>query len=130
MAIRTRITRPRDIAVCIGCGCDDFHACRDDAHESPCSWERVDYDAGRGVCSACPEWVSAWDAGDRAVRVSTGGLGQPDRDSHLDFVPGMSSSSTTLQPGSLDAARRIAASVSDAAATDDRAGRFHLGSSS
>ncbi|WP_197420740.1 MULTISPECIES: hypothetical protein [unclassified Burkholderia] len=130
MTTKTRITLPRDIAVCISCGCDDFHACWDDAHESPCFWERVDCGAGLGVCSACPERASAWDASDRTGRVPSGGLDQSDPDSHLDFVPGTSSSSTTRQPGGLDAARRIEASVSDAAATDDRAGRFHNGSSS
>ncbi|WP_080446723.1 hypothetical protein [Burkholderia ubonensis] len=69
MVNKTRITRPRVVAVCIGCGCDDFHACWDDANESPCFWERVDCGAGLGVCSACAECVGAWDAGDRAVRV-------------------------------------------------------------
>ncbi|WP_198293993.1 hypothetical protein [Burkholderia ubonensis] len=69
MTIKTRITRSRVVAVCIGCGCDDFHACWDDTNESPCFWERVDCGAGLGVCSACPECVGAWDAGDRAVRV-------------------------------------------------------------
>ncbi|MDY7806119.1 hypothetical protein [Burkholderia stagnalis] len=115
-------------ALCIGCGCDDFHACWDDAHESPCFWKRVDRRAGLGVCSACPECVSAWDAGDRTVRVPSGALAPSDRDSHLDFDPGTGASSTTPQPASMDAARRFAASASDAAATDDRAGLFHNGS--
>ncbi|RQQ01060.1 hypothetical protein DF164_28385 [Burkholderia stagnalis] len=116
-------------ALCIGCGCDDFHACWDDARESPCFWKRVDRGAGLGVCSACPECVSAWDAGDHTVRVPSGGLDASDLDSHLDFGPGASSSSTMPQPGSIDP-RRFAASVSDEAATDDRVGRFHIGSSS
>lgn len=59
----------RHVATCIGCGCDDDHACWDDAQDAPCSWARVDYAAGLGVCSACPELVSAWDAGDREIRV-------------------------------------------------------------
>jgi hypothetical protein len=46
-------------ASCIGCGCDDFHACPDG-----CSWLRVDYDEGKGVCSECEEHVEAWDRGD------------------------------------------------------------------
>ena len=115
-------------ALCIGCGCDDFHACWDDAHESPCFWKRVDRRAGLGVCSACPECVSAWDAGDRTVRVPSGGVARSDHDSHLDFDPGTSASSTTPHPGSMDAARRFAASASDDAATDGRAGLFHNGS--
>lgn len=57
------------IATCIGCGCDDDHACWDDAQDAPCSWVRVDYTAGLGVCSACPDLVYAWDAGDREIRV-------------------------------------------------------------
>ncbi len=58
-----------DVAMCIGCGCDDFHACWDDEAGEPCHWLRVDYDASLGVCSACPEVVSDWDAGDREIRV-------------------------------------------------------------
>lgn len=58
-----------NLALCIGCGCDDNHACWDDAHDSPCFWERVDYAAGLGVCSACPECVATWDAGSREPRV-------------------------------------------------------------
>lgn len=48
------------VASCIGCGCDDFHAC---GHG--CWWMRVDYAAGLGVCSQCPEHIEAWDRGDR-----------------------------------------------------------------
>lgn len=59
----------RHVATCIGCGCDDDHACWDDAQDAPCSWTRVDYTVGLGVCSACPELVSAWDTGDREIRV-------------------------------------------------------------
>ncbi|TCW78691.1 hypothetical protein C5O80_30755 [Burkholderia sp. SRS-46] len=117
-------------ALCIGCGCDDFHACWDDARESPCFWKRVDRGAGLGVCSACPECVSAWDAGDRTVRVPSGALARSDLDSHLDFGPGTGASSTTPQPASMDAARRFAASVSDDAVIEDRVGCFHIGSSS
>lgn len=49
------------IATCIGCGCDDNHACRD-AFDDPCYWLRVDYKAGIGVCSECPQKVDSWDA--------------------------------------------------------------------
>lgn len=47
------------LASCIGCGCDDFHACEDG-----CYWLRVDYEEGLGVCSACAEFEAQWDAGD------------------------------------------------------------------
>ncbi len=50
------------IATCIECGCDDLHAC-----EGGCSWERVDYDAGLGVCSECGHRVEDWDCGDRTL---------------------------------------------------------------
>lgn len=47
------------VASCIGCGCDDFHAC-----EGGCWWLRVDYEEKRGVCSCCAEFEAQWDAGD------------------------------------------------------------------
>lgn len=57
------------VSTCIGCGCDDLHACYDEPRDAACFWERVDRHAGHGVCSACPEYIDAWDAGDRAFRV-------------------------------------------------------------
>lgn len=56
------------IAFCIGCGCDDYHACLDHKRGQPCHWTRVDYGEGKGVCSVCEELAPAWDAGDRKVR--------------------------------------------------------------
>lgn len=54
------------LATCIGCGCDDNHACAGDGLDSGCYWVRVDRRAGLGVCSACPETeVKRWDSGDR-----------------------------------------------------------------
>ncbi len=53
------------IATCIGCGCDDFHACQDD--HGPCHWLAVDYNAGRGVCSCCEDQLARWNAGQRSV---------------------------------------------------------------
>lgn len=47
-------------AVCIGCGCDDNHACPDG-----CWWLRVDRADAKGVCSECEAHVEAWDRGDR-----------------------------------------------------------------
>lgn len=58
-----------EIATCIGCGCNDLQACWDEEAGQPCSWLRVDRKARLGVCSACPEVVSDWDAGDRTLRV-------------------------------------------------------------
>lgn len=52
------------IATCIGCACTDMQACVADGE--PCYWLRLDRDAGRGVCSACPGHVEAWDKGDRS----------------------------------------------------------------
>lgn len=46
------------VAACIGCGCNDFRAC-----EKRCSWLRVNYATGRGVCSNCAGWIPAFDSG-------------------------------------------------------------------
>lgn len=46
-------TKVEDIATCIGCGCDDLHACV--AGGEPCRWLDVDRTRGLGVCSECPE---------------------------------------------------------------------------
>lgn len=55
------------LAVCIGCGCDDMHACL-----GGCSWLRVDYVAHKGVCSQCGHETARWDAGQRhmSARIS------------------------------------------------------------
>jgi len=50
--------------VCIGCGCDDMHACVDDVTEQPCHWLAVDPIIARGVCSACPGEMARWERGD------------------------------------------------------------------
>lgn len=47
-----------DKATCVGCGCDDDHACAEG-----CFWLRVDYQIGQGVCSECPSHVVDWDRG-------------------------------------------------------------------
>jgi hypothetical protein len=64
------MTTTEKIATCIGCGCDDLHAC-EDALFSPCSWLRVDYKSGVGVCSECPDEVARFDAGDRTTGVAS-----------------------------------------------------------
>lgn len=58
-----------ELAYCIGCGCHDEHACWDEEAGGACSWLRLDRGARLGVCSACPDVVAAWDAGDRSLRV-------------------------------------------------------------
>lgn len=57
------------LAVCIGCDCDDFHACTDKDGNS-CHWLRLDREAGIGVCAQCPDSVVEWDA---RVRAKAGG---------------------------------------------------------
>lgn len=54
------------IPYCIGCGCDDYHACMEKDGE-PCCWLVVDYEEGRGVCSCCAEHLDRWVAGDREI---------------------------------------------------------------
>lgn len=46
------------LATCIGCGCDDLHACAD-LFGDPCYWLTVDRAAGTGVCSQCRECLPA-----------------------------------------------------------------------
>lgn len=52
-------------ATCIGCRCDDLHACESDSAGKPCHWLTVDRESGLGVCSECSEYLSRWHAGDR-----------------------------------------------------------------
>lgn len=54
--------------ICIGCSCDDFHACWDEKTDQPCHWLRVDDDNGVGVCSCCTEHVERYDAGERDIQ--------------------------------------------------------------
>lgn len=49
---RRRRERPLMVVACIGCGCDDLHAC-DDAMGGACHWVAVNHDTRRGVCSEC-----------------------------------------------------------------------------
>lgn len=57
----------KNIATCIGCGCDDYHACYDPNTGQGCSWVKVDRESGLGVCSVCLEHVERWDNGDRTI---------------------------------------------------------------
>lgn len=64
------------LAHCIGCGCHDEAACHDEATGEACSWLAVDYEEGKGVCSACPDELERWESGDlsMAVPIDTEGL--------------------------------------------------------
>lgn len=42
------------VVVCIGCGCDDMHACADE-DGTPCHWVAVNLKHLVGICSACAE---------------------------------------------------------------------------
>lgn len=57
--------KPQPINFCIGCGCDDFHACIDPATGGGCSWLIKQLHAG--VCNCCSDAMTRWDAGDRKV---------------------------------------------------------------
>jgi hypothetical protein len=76
------------LATCIGCACDDDHACVGEGLDSACSWVRLDRDAGLGVCSACPGTdVSRWDTGDRQVRALRTILGNWQHFERVDLAP-------------------------------------------
>lgn len=56
--------------LCIGCGCDEEHACSVLGEGSiGCWWLRFEAETRRGVCSACEDQVKAWDAGERALQL-------------------------------------------------------------
>jgi len=61
---------PRKVSVCIGCGCDDEHACILEVGgfiKEACYWLEVDRTLGRGVCSGCPRKLAAWRKGNREL---------------------------------------------------------------
>ncbi len=62
------------VATCIGCGCDDYHACFDEKCGHTCYWLRIDRKVKRGVCSCCEDAVIAWDAGSREMQVKNDAL--------------------------------------------------------
>lgn len=66
---------PRKVAICIGCGCDDNHACKDPVDDLPCSWLAIDRSRHRGVCSCCPRRLEAFKKGSRHLT-----RGGPSRD--------------------------------------------------
>lgn len=51
-------------AICIGCGCDEDHACPGThTPDIGCWWLRFDAGTNTGVCSACEDLVKPWDNG-------------------------------------------------------------------
>lgn len=63
------------LAYCVVCGCHDLAACHDPIADRPCSWLALDRPAGLGVCSACPEGLVRWQAGDRERDVPVATVG-------------------------------------------------------
>lgn len=55
------------VARCVGCGCDDNHACFDEQKSAVCTWLRLDRAVRLGVCSACPGHIDRWDRGERSL---------------------------------------------------------------
>lgn len=57
------------LCVCIGCGCDDLHACRTEGffEEEACSWLVQSADRKLGVCSACLTWLTEFRKGNREL---------------------------------------------------------------
>lgn len=58
-------TSQNQVATCIGCGCTDNRACINEDTGEACHWLAVDYAAGVGVCSKCPDDLDRWEKGDR-----------------------------------------------------------------
>jgi hypothetical protein len=52
------------ICQCIGCGCDDNHACQDLLGD-PCGWLVKSRSGRLGVCTQCPATMRLWEAGKR-----------------------------------------------------------------
>jgi hypothetical protein len=59
------------LCVCIGCGCDDLHACRvlTFFDPEPCAWLIQSSDRKLGVCSACPAEVARFKKKNRELSV-------------------------------------------------------------
>lgn len=54
---------------CIGCGCDEAHACATDAARGLCWWMRFSARHRAGVCSYCEDQLEHWDGGGRTPRL-------------------------------------------------------------
>jgi hypothetical protein len=57
------------LCVCIGCGCDDLHACRTAGFlgDEACCWLLQSADRKLGVCSSCPSEAGRFKKGDRKL---------------------------------------------------------------
>jgi len=53
---------------CIGCGCDDLHAC-EDLIGTPCGWAVRSQSGRLGVCTQCPTALVLWKRGKRYFTV-------------------------------------------------------------
>ena len=60
--------------ICACCG--RAEAREDDSESESIVWLRKDAELGLGVCSACPEWLDAWDRGTRDVRLHSDPAGE------------------------------------------------------
>ena len=52
---------------CIGCGCDEVHACANPHSDTACWWMRFNAEDHAGVCSRCEDLVEHWDRGGHAL---------------------------------------------------------------
>jgi hypothetical protein len=52
--VRHRKPHTIHVVVCIGCACDDLHAC-ETAAGGACYWVAVDHKRHVGICSECAE---------------------------------------------------------------------------
>lgn len=101
-----------EIATCIGCGCDDNHACWDNKAGQPCGWLRIDRETGLGVCSACPEHTDRWDLGDTTSAGSITLISNSDFDTTtlkqlVDSAEGMSRDTYDLVHLTLESGREM-----------------------
>jgi hypothetical protein len=58
--------RKPPLCVCIGCGCDDLHACQDLIGDA-CGWLIQSGTGKHGVCTQCPACLPAWNKGRRTL---------------------------------------------------------------
>lgn len=54
-----------NLNVCIGCGCDEAHACTNQHSDTGCWWLRFSASDRTGVCSRCEDLVPLWNRGVR-----------------------------------------------------------------
>jgi hypothetical protein len=54
LAVVRHRKQPIHVVVCVGCGCDDLHAC-ETAIGGACYWVAVNHKRFVGICSECAE---------------------------------------------------------------------------